>query len=79
MILLPFDKEVVKEVSVNDPVTILVDPVSVAGASRKDRYILSVEDVGEIGSHSENLCMIVAAYGNSCPFKDRVITNPFSK
>ena len=56
--------------TLNNPVTLLVDPASDVDAERNDRYLLMVEDVG--GNKSEHVCMIVGAYANSCPFKDTV-------
>ena len=54
--------------TVNNPVTILVDPASDVDAERNDRYLLLAKDVG--GKNSENVCIVVGAYSNSCPFKD---------
>ncbi len=56
-------------VTANSPLTFLVDPVAGIDASRNDRFLLLVEDAG--GQDSANVCMIVAAYSVSCPFKDR--------
>ena len=52
----------------NNPVTFLVDPASDVDAERKDRYMLLVKDVGSVDS--KNVCIIVGAYSNTCPFKD---------
>lgn len=54
--------------TVNNPVTFLVDPASDVDAERNDRYLLLVKDVG--GINSADVCIIVGAYSNSCPFKD---------
>ena len=56
--------------TVNNPLTFLVDPASDVDAERNDRYLLLVKDVGGIDSSSADVCMVVAAYSNSCPFKD---------
>ena len=53
--------------SVNNPVTFLVDPASDVDAERNDRYLLLVKDVG--GINSADVCVVVGAYSNTCPFK----------
>lgn len=63
---LPFGEAKVTDVALNHPVTFLVDPVP--EGSLGDRYLLRVDsqDPG-----SDHFCMIVAAYANACPFKDK--------
>lgn len=55
-------------VTVGHSLTFLVDPVSGLHASRKDRYLIKVNNTDPSTS---KVCMLVAAYSNSCPFKNR--------
>ena len=54
-------------VSPESPSTFLVNPMSAGDASRFDRYVLQVTSDEE----TKDICMIVAAYGNRCPFKNQ--------
>ncbi|TRY74898.1 hypothetical protein TCAL_00546 [Tigriopus californicus] len=66
---LPFGQAQITDVALNHPVTFLVDPVP--QGSLGDRYLLRVDsqDAG-----SDHFCLIVAAYANVCPFKDKGAT-----
>jgi hypothetical protein len=70
-ILLQFGREnqLRVEVSAGHPVTFLVNPVTLTESTRHDRYLLKV--VSDADGTSASVCMMVAAYGNTCPLKDR--------
>lgn len=67
-IKLRFGHERRDNVTLGHPLTFLVDPVSGADASRKDRYLIRV---GNADPATAGVCMLVAAYSNACPFKNR--------
>jgi hypothetical protein len=68
-IMLGFTGESRRNITANNPITFLVDPVAGIDASRNDRFLLLVEDVG--GSDSSKVCVIVSAYGSTCPYRDQ--------
>ena len=66
---LPFGSAAEAEVTPGLPATYLVDPV--AGGSMNDRYLLRVENTD---NSTKDVCMIVTAYSNHCPYKNQVRT-----
>ena len=56
------------KVSPQEPATFLIYHTDREDYSRKDRFRL---DVDSIGSHSEEICMIVSVYNQECPLHNK--------